>query len=180
VPGRAPSTITIPELEPDPLSPSSAAAGDGATTMAPGASTKIEGPSRKTPEDSTSPFVLGEARSESSGSQRTIGFITGGVGLALTGVGIGFAIATTSRLNEATALCPGNVCAPGNVQRHDALTRTARTDRTISIIGIGIGGAASIIGIVLVLTTPVKASAGLHVYPVLERTSAGIAVGSPW
>jgi hypothetical protein len=76
-------------------------------------------------------------------SQRTVGYVVGGVGVVGLGVGAFFGLSTFSKWNDAKAACDdSNVC--------DA--SAARSSGNLSTLFFVAGGAATVAGAVLVLT----------------------------
>ncbi|WP_437999002.1 hypothetical protein WMF26_02420 [Sorangium sp. So ce185] len=83
---------------------------------------------------------------------RTAGFVIGGAGAAVLGVGAVFGILAAGQASDAEkdpALCPGKQCTPLGRKEIDA----AETKALVSTIGIGVGVAAIGAGAILVLTS---------------------------
>lgn len=110
--------------------------------------------------------ALGSERRSSS--QATVGWITGAVGLAFVGVGIGAGVAALAQHSESNDDCPNGQCTLAGVQAEDR----AKTFAWISDFGVGIGAAAVVTGLVLVLTAP---RSGARVVPVVSAHGAGAA-----
>jgi hypothetical protein len=93
-------------------------------------------------------------------TQRTIGYATGGAGIAVVAAGFVFgalALGTKSDLDDA---CGGSYrgCQTSNRAHTDALNSTARSQGTWSTIGITAGLALLAGGVVLILTSPKSAA----------------------
>ncbi|WP_437958490.1 hypothetical protein WME76_01750 [Sorangium sp. So ce119] len=83
---------------------------------------------------------------------RTAGFVIGGAGAAVLGVGAVFGILAAGQASDAEkdqALCPNKQCTPLGRKEIDA----AETKALVSTIGIGVGVAALGAGAILVLTS---------------------------
>jgi hypothetical protein len=120
-----------------------------------------------------------------STSQRTLGFVAGGAGLASIGVGLVFGLAASNRYSSATSVCPKNDVCDTKDQKIDAdhNLSVAKTDAIVSDITVGVGAALLVGGVVLVLTSSgssaPKASA-LRVVPTASPSGGGMIVGSTW
>jgi hypothetical protein len=92
-----------------------------------------------------------EPQPENRGStQRTIGYALGGVGIVGIGIGAVFGVQALSKSSESDDLC-GNPCSsPEGLKANE----DARSAATISNIAIGVGLAALIGGVALILTAP--------------------------
>ncbi|WP_437647726.1 hypothetical protein [Sorangium sp. So ce362] len=94
----------------------------------------------------------GSAGGGGGGGLRTAGFVIGGAGAAVLGVGAVFGILAAGQAGDAekdAALCPGKQCSPLGRAEIDA----AETKALVSTIGIGVGVAAIGAGVILVLTS---------------------------
>ncbi|WP_437508362.1 hypothetical protein [Sorangium sp. So ce1099] len=90
--------------------------------------------------------------SAGGGGLRTAGFVIGGAGAAVLGVGAVFGILAAGQASDAEddpTLCPGKQCSPRGREAIDA----AETKALVSTIGIGVGVAALGAGAILVLTS---------------------------
>jgi hypothetical protein len=118
------------------------------------------------------PAGAGNAAPESTSSLPTIGWITGGVGVAALGVGAFFGARTLSLKSDRDAHCAaGNVCDQEGV----ALDSDARSAATISTIGIVSGAVLVAAGVALVLVGNGKSAQ--------TRTSVGAngaIIGARW
>jgi hypothetical protein len=131
-PRAATTSVTIPPLDPD------------------GTSSKVTPPPPPPPpDDHTTP-----PPPESTGStQRLIGLLVAGVGVAGAGVGTYFAFHAKSTYDSSSDgghCVADNRCDPAGTQRrHDASTQA-----TVATIAIGVGAAAIVAGAVLYFTAP--------------------------
>ena len=111
---------------------------------------------------------------ERRSNQALVGWITGAVGVAFVGVGVATGIEAIDQHSQSNAHCPtDNTCDQQGV---DAENR-AKTFAWISDFGVGIGAAAIVTGLVLVITAP-RAPAHVSrsvVVPVVTGHGAGAA-----
>jgi hypothetical protein len=90
-------------------------------------------------------------------TQRIIGYVVGGLGIVGLGVGGVFALGSMSDNDSAKKICsefPKGDCSKDEVDRHEDLVASAKANRLNSFVGFGAGGAAVIVGAVLILTAP--------------------------
>jgi hypothetical protein len=92
--------------------------------------------------------------SSSESGQRTTGFIVGGAGIAFLGAGAIFGALAMSE--KSSANCNGTVCPTKEAVDH---RDSAKTDATISTIGVGVGLVALGVGAYLVLSSGGKTAA---------------------
>ena len=114
-------------------------------------------------------------RTRGSGTERVTsrgqiiaGWVTVGVGVAALGVGIGAGIAALDAKSQVDAVCkfpPGNACDQNGM----AINERAKTYAWLSDFGIGVGAAAIIGGVALVLTS----TKTVHIAPAVGPTAAG-------
>jgi hypothetical protein len=113
-------------------------------------------------------------RTRGSGTERVtshgqliVGWVTTGIGIAALGVGIGAGIEALDAKAKADNACkfPGNTCDQAGFDTNER----AKTYAWISDFGIGIGAAAIIGGVVLVLTS----THTVHVAPAVGPNTAG-------
>lgn len=95
-------------------------------------------------------------------SQRLVGYILGGVGLAAIGVGSYFGVQALGKNSDSDTLCPSSPCA--NAEGVKA-SEDAKSNATISNIAIGGGILALAGGVVLVLTAPRARTTGFFAPP---------------
>lgn len=120
------------------------------------------------------------------GSQgRWLGYALGGLGVVGLGAGAFFHFSAVSENDAALKTCvqgDGTQCIDETDQEnHDAHLAKAKSNRTLSYVGFGVGGAALLAGVVLVLTAPSDSavqSAGLT--PVLDRDRVGVGYSRAW
>lgn len=121
-------TVEIPELEPEPQTPSSAGA----------------------PAPSTTPRIL---EAKAGDGQRTLGLVTAGVGVAGLGLGTVFAILSKQKHDQADRECKPpdhTLCTQAGVDAGHAAT----TDGTVSTIAFVAGGLLVAGGAALYFTAP--------------------------
>jgi hypothetical protein len=106
-----------------------------------------------------------------SRAQATVGWVTGSVGVVLLGVGVITGALAIDAHGQSNSQCqlPGGTCTQ---QGYD-LNERSKTYAWLSDFGVGLGVAAIVTGIVLVVTAP-KATA--RVVPVVSANGAGAAV----
>ena len=104
-----------------------------------------------------------DADAKAGASQRTIGLVVGGVGLAGVAAGAITGLMAIGKSSDAKDACP-NDGACGN---RDAVTASddAKTFGLVSTIGFGAGGALLVAGAVLYLTAPSARKTGLRFAP---------------
>jgi hypothetical protein len=91
------------------------------------------------------------AAGDDGSSQRTIGYIVGGVGVASLGFGAVMGLMAASDKSAAeddVTLCPDQKCTPAGREKIDS----AESKALLSTIGFGVGAAAIAGGVVLILT----------------------------
>lgn len=117
-----------------------------------------------------------EPASDGLSTQQVIGVVTGSVGLVGLGFGSYFGFRAISKNSDAELLCPrGKQCdSPKGV----TLTEDAKDAALVSNIAFGAGAGLVIAGMVLYFTgANKKASADLHVTPLIAGNTGGLAVG---
>jgi hypothetical protein len=113
-------------------------------------------------------------------SRRTIGLITGGVGIASVGIGLVFGLKAKSSWADAQN---GHCDSSGHCidQAGLDLLGSAHSSATVSTIAVGVGAAAIVGGIVLFVTAPrarpAERSARVWITPALERGLVSATVG---
>ncbi len=114
-------------------------------------------------------------------TQRTLGFVAGGVGVLGLGVGAYFMVQRGSHLDERDGICPTGHCAAGSgdasQRRIDALTEDARSAQTLGSVALVGGGLFLAAGVTLLLTAPSSSSterAAWAFVPVLEPGRCGV------
>ena len=103
-----------------------------------------------------------------STTQRTIGYVVAGLGTAAIGVGGVFGLMKNAKEAERDDICPTRKdCSPDDGARNAELTNAARTDAQVFNVAVGLGAAALVGGLVLVVTAPTARPpvAGLRIDP---------------
>lgn len=111
-------------------------------------------------------------------SQTTVGWVLGGVGVAGVALGTYFGLQVNSKNKAADQVCPTNVhCSIQDRNNYNSAISDAKSDRTISIVGLALGGAALTSGFILILSAPSSNSTttGFRVSPSVD---AGGRVGA--
>lgn len=149
----ATATATIPALEPDTAAPPVAA--PTATTPAPlpAASTSAPqpGPASAASQSAVVPITPAADTSSVGGTQRTLGWISGGVGLLGLGASAILTLGAKSKVSDAAEYCVGAACTD---QRGIDLHDDARKQADLATITGGVGAAFLVGGAVLLLTAP--------------------------
>lgn len=150
------ATIVVPALEDAPPAPA-------APAPAPSA------PARPAPA-TAAPAPASERRSP----QKTIGLVTGGVGVAGLVVGTVFVLVAKSKYDDSRAQCPNdpNVCTAAGVSLRD----DARRAGDVATIAYGAGAAALVAGAALFFTARPESRRGVVVAP----TASGVLVDGRW
>jgi hypothetical protein len=151
----ATSTVTVPPLKPAPAEAPAAASAPSSTLLP----------------ASDSAYGAG-------GSQRMLGFVVGGVGVAGVLAGGFFGVRALSKNHDAKEICEDrpSACSDAEQGEHAGLVEDAKSARTLSIVGFAAGGAALGAGLVLILTAPrseVSAARAVRLTPMLGAGSAG-------
>jgi len=115
------------------------------------------------------------------GTQRIVGFVVGGVGIAAIGVGTFFGFQAKGQADEADEQhCEGQLCDAEGLQLHD----DAQSSALISTVLFGVGAAAAVTGLVVVLTAPSSADgsgADLSAPSLwLAPSVGGLSLGGRW
>jgi hypothetical protein len=107
-------------------------------------------------------------------TQRTVGWVTFGLGGAGLAVGSFFGVTAMSKANEAkNDQCSGKFCP---TQAGVTATRDGLTAATAADVGFIAGGALLVAGLVVVLTAP----QGVHVAPTVGQGYGGLSVTGAW
>ncbi len=136
--------------------------------VAQGTATPVAAPAAE-----SAPPASVEAPAKDGKTQRTAGFVVGGVGAAGLIVGGVFGIVSKSTYNGAVGTCtpstsPPTGCSPGGLSDRDK----ASTQAAVSTVAFIAGGALLATGAVLVFTAP----RGVTVSPTVGLRSAGVGV----
>ena len=103
--------------------------------------------------------------------------IAGGVGLVVTGVGVGFGVSASSKWSDAKKACPGGHCTRISDQQ---LGKDAGRAADISTLCFALGGVGLATGLVLWLTAPSgepSSSQAVRLTPMISRDSGGVMLG---
>ena len=126
------------------------------------------------------PFEAGTS-SNLGETQRTLGFIIGGVGIAGLAVGTIFGLKNLSDGSTSNQLCTtSNPCDAAGLASYRESVDGARSARTISTVGFAIGGATLVTAGLLIFTAPRASSTGLRFTPSMGTNWAGAQVGGAW
>lgn len=87
---------------------------------------------------------------ERGGTQRTLGWVTTGIGLVGLGVGAGFGLNSMAKRSESNDHCNGNLCNQQGLDLRDDAIRSGNVSTIASIAG----GAVLVGGIILLVTAP--------------------------
>jgi hypothetical protein len=161
------TTVTVPALEDGP--PPAAAP---PTTNAIVPVTPIGG-------SGSAPLGVGADTSSTGSTQRTLGLVSGGLGLAGVAVGTIFVVMAKSKYDDSRDRCPSdaNLCTQEGVSLRD----DARAFGTGATIAYGVGAAALVGGAVLYFTAPrgepkPTSARGVH----LATSGTGVLVLGRW
>jgi hypothetical protein len=133
------------------------------------------------PSARTSPAPRTREVVESDGGNATLGYVVGGSGIALLGVGSYFGIKAFSTWNDRNDHCPNDRCDAQAVDLADDANRQgnlANVTAGLGLLGVGLGA-------YLVVSAPSSsdqkpASARVHVTPTLAAGTAGMSMGGAW
>jgi hypothetical protein len=154
--------------------PGTATAAGAAATTEPGTPEQPSG-STSGPVESVPP-----AGSESSGhSQRTVGYVVGGVGLAGLAVGGMFGLFAISAKHRQIDYCPSATNCP-HYETASAEHQYAQTYGLVSTISFVVGGAATATGLVLVLTAKPTHRNALVLAPNVVARGGGLELSGAW
>ncbi len=103
-------------------------------------------------------------------SQRIVGLVLGGVGVAALGVAAGFGLRARAQWKDAQSDCEGTVCGPRGVTLADAANRSA----TLADIGLVVGAVSLVAGIVVYFAAPRGDRAVARIVPLVGPTTAGL------
>jgi hypothetical protein len=158
--------VVVPSLQDEPA-PSAA----GAAVAPTPATTPVK--ASPPPAPSTPPA----AQSEGS-TQRTLGFVIGGMGIVGVAVGSVFGILAMGSESSSKNLCPTDACASAAAVQDDA---NARTQANVSTVAMIAGGAVLVTGVVIYFTAPKgKTVTGLRVMPAVGGGEFGLRLGGAW
>ncbi len=121
------------------------------------------------------PVVVIPPAIERHSSQGTIGWVMGGIGVALLGVGVVTGILAINSRSQSTDNCPQDHCTQMGVTLNDQ----AKTYAWFSDFGVGLGAAAIITGFILIVSAPrsgAKSTRGAIVAPMITAHGGGAAL----
>lgn len=116
-------------------------------------------------------------------TQRTLGWVTGGLGVVGLGFGLVFELQRSSKVSDRAAICPtGKGCSADEDARVNALNDEVSQAATLETIAFTAGGALLVGGVVLLLTAPSPraAAAQLQFAPSVSPHSAGLTAIGRW
>jgi hypothetical protein len=112
------------------------------------------------------------------GTQKVLGLVAGGLGVAGIAVGGVFGMMTISQKNQEVSDCPNAAtCSASSYSQASSARSSALSDGTISTVGFIAGGALLVGGLALFFTahsTPQQGGAGLLVVPSVGPGSGGM------
>lgn len=160
-PGRKPFSVTLEAKEPGKTYP----------VVVPALVREGEEP----PVVAATPKVAPHPEPAPSNTRRTVGFVVGGLGLVLAGVGGYFGLRTFSSWSDSEARCNDKGCDREGID----LASDAKTSGYLSTIGLAAGGVAFATGLVLVLTAPgaKKTTTKAQLIPRAGPGSVGLSLG---
>jgi len=112
---------------------------------------------------------------EEDGSRSTIGYVVGGAGLAVVGVGTYFGLAAFSSWDKRNDACPESGCTQDAVGYADDTRRNA----DISTVAIGLGLAGVGAGAYLLLSDS-SSPEQVRIAPEVSTRGGGLALGGTW
>src|SRR5450432_3733613 len=140
--------VQVPKLENAAVAaPAPSTAGSGAANAA---------PTTPAPESSAAP----------AGHGKVLPYTLVGVGVVGLAVATVFEVKSRGANSDALALCPsGAPCTQTDIDRHDSRVSDAKSDRTLAIVGLGVGAASFVTAAILLATghaAPASSAWNLH------------------
>jgi hypothetical protein len=169
VTAKAQKTVTVAELVPEPAAPPEASAAPPPAALPPAAPSNA--PPRPAPP---------EPDRSSSSSQKTIGYVAGGIGVVGLVAGVVFSLRAKSKDDDArSAGCTDTTCKTSEGLDASNASRWSGQVATVAWVLGGVGVAA---GAVLVITAPSESApvGKLWVAPRLGREGGGLGLGGAW
>lgn len=115
----------------------------------------------------TSPGVAAADTGAAANTQRVLGYVAGGLGVAGLAVGGAFMLVGNGHNNDAKQICKGmeDACPPDQLDEWESKTDAAKRNFSISYVAYGVGGALLVTSAVLLLTADSDAAtaSGLRV-----------------
>lgn len=146
--------VTVPRDLPNApvaaVAPTTPAAKAPVAVVPPPASTSTTTTTVSEPAPSNAPTDFPEPVVEHGNTQRTLGWVTTGIGVVGLGVGAGFGLNSMAKRRESNEHCEGNLCDQAGVNLRDDAIRSGN----VSTIATIAGGAALVGGIILIVTAP--------------------------
>jgi hypothetical protein len=126
-----------------------------------------------------------DAGSNAGATQRTLGWIAGGLGVVGLGAGLAFEFQRSAKDSERRDICPsGKGCDPDDQTRVNALNDDVSRAATLEAVSFIAGGALLAGGVVLLLTapsdTPRSGARWMMVSPSVARGSLGVSAVGSW
>ena len=124
------------------------------------------------------PPVVAVSDPPPSSTRKVLGAALGVAGLASAGVGLWFGRKASSSYDDAKALCGDKLaCSAENYDRGKQLINDTRSNAAISTTLVAAGGAAFVIGVIVVLTAPrAPEHATAQLVPTANARGAGVAL----
>ena len=114
-------------------------------------------------------------------TQRTLGWVAGGLGIVGLGVGAVFTLQKINKIDERDSICPSEPCPTGTNERLAELTDDARTASTMATVSFITGGVLIAGGAALILTAPKarvsQAARNTWVLPLVGSDGFGVFAG---
>jgi serine/threonine-protein kinase len=105
-------------------------------------------------------------------TQRTVGLVLGGAGVATIGTGVVFAVMAANARAALDAKCFQSICSASGKKEYDE----AKRDAVLGNVALGVGVASLASGIVVYLLAPAeKSAAATHLVPLVSERSFGLA-----
>jgi hypothetical protein len=188
-PATAPPVANAPPAIANPSSPTGATPGPADTAPAaaqsqPAAATAAAGPAQPAMTLTSAQPKPQDQVQRGSGSQATVGWMLGGVGVAGVAIGTYFGLQVNSKNKAADQVCPTNIhCTIQDRAAYNSAIADAKSDRTISIVGLALGGAALTSGFILILSAPKSntTTTGFRVSPSMDAAGrVGATLQGAW
>ncbi len=124
----------------------------------------------------------GDQSNHGSKSQATVGWVLGSAGIVGLAIGSYFGLQVNSKNKQADQVCPTSVqCTQQDQTNYNSAISDAKSDRTVSILGFALGGAALTSGAILLLTAPKSNTTGFRVAPSLDEVGrVGATLQGAW
>lgn len=159
---------SVPKLQDAPPSAAATPPATPAAAPAPGAAVPSPGPSSVATEPAAAP----------PNALRAVGYVVAGIGVVGIGVGTVFHFEATRQNNLALGTCTsgslGNQCQSDNeYSDHNNYVTSAKSNRAVSYASLGVGAAALVTGVVLIVTGHPSEHASA-VLPIVDRDRLGL------